>query len=662
MTDLVPRTEGGTPSGLDFDTPGDRSRDFEKARRHTRHVRHLRIVLPIAFVSIIVIYVATILKTAGWGANLAQIALPHILPTDLTMRNPHYQGYNEDGSRYKIAAATAQPDFKNTNIITLNGITAELIDAKKLKTNMTAKHGVYDSNSNSLQLDGDINIVSQDGVKAQLTEATINTKSSVITSKKPVAITFPAGSVHSLEMTLKPKQQHVTFSGDVRANLNPPPKSAAKPEKKPENQMFVGSDTPVTITSQHLEIFYGDKRAIFKGEVIARQGTATLTTPQLETSYDTGTANAQGKLETNKTEDKSTPSLSATSGKLRRIIAQGPVVMTQGSLDRVTCQMADFDTLNETAILTGNVIMTSGPGQRARSDRVDLDQGRQRAVLTGNVVVTQDKNILKGRRLEIDQLQQEIRLTSPAGVGYGAGRITARFVQNAASVAAKRKSKSATASRKKQLGGFRADPTVPLDIIANQLVVRDRIKTAIFTGKVEAQQGAFKIEAMELRALYTGSAALGNISSTGRRASSPGATSLKSIKANKNVVITGSGGQRVKGDWAEFDVAKGQMVVGGNVEILQGGNVIHGTKLTIDTKTGRSIIETAPKNTIARPQGGGWVTTSGDKSGNSATPSNSGRPSAVFYLNDVTKKRRSKSKPRRSSASSAWEAQTAPPR
>jgi len=657
MTDLAPHTSGGQPSGLAFEGEiGDRTKDFEKARRHSKHVRLLRLTLPVVTVVITGLYVFSVLKTAGVGENIPSLALPNILPTDLAMHNPHYEGYAKDGSMYHVKADTATPNLKTPNLIELHGITAELIDTQKQKTILTAKGGLFDNKKSILTLRDGINIKGQDGLNAKLQSAVVNSKTNVITSQDPVEVAFPAGTVRSDKLILKQKQKHVLFSENVKANLKPPPRKnepSAKPkpqDSQSKNQMFVGSNTPIAITSNTLDIYDGEKRALFKGTVTARQGLATLSTPELEASYDTGSASTtQGKSTSG-----AASGFSSTGGKLRRILAKGPVVMTQGPQDRVTCNAADFDALNETAVLSGNVIMSSGPGRNARSDRVDLNQGQERAVLSGNVVVTQDKNVLKGRRLEVDQRNGITRLTSPAGVGYGAGRISARFIQSG-----KKKNATRKASSSGPTGAFRADPNAPLDITASQLLVRDKIKKATFSGKVQARQGDFKIASSKLHAFYAGSAALGNVASR----STPqavGATALTKVRAEHKVLITGTDGQQVTGDWADFDVAAGKAVVGGAVEIRQAGNVIQGTRLTIDTKTGRTIIETAPKNTTAKPQGGGWVTKNNGRPGQTAAQRNSGRPSAVFYLNDIEKARKGRSSKKKPSTGSAWQAQTAP--
>ena len=652
MTDLAPHHSGAQPSGLAGDGEiGDRTKDFEKARRHSKHVRLLRRVLPIVTVVISGLYVFSVLETSGVGENIPSLALPNILPTDLAMHNPHYEGYAKDGSMYHVKADTATPNLKTPNLIELSGITAELIDTQKQKTILTAKGGLFDNKKSILVLRDGINIKGQGGLKATLQSAVVNSKTNVITSQDPVEVAFTAGTVRSDKLVLKQKEKHVLFSENVKASLQPPPqKNATGSEPPSNNQMFVGSDKPIAITSNTLDIFDGEKRAMFKGSVTARQGLATLSAPELEASYATGgPAATQGN-------DKAAASelFSGSGGKLRRILAKGPVVMTNGPQDRVTCNAADFDAVNETAVLTGDVVLSSGAGRNARADRVDLDQGNERAVLSGNVIVNQDKNVLKGRRLEVDQRNGLTSLTSPAGIGYGAGRISARFIQTG------KKKKTAKPSRSLgRTGAFRADPNAPLDITAGQLLVRDKQKKATFSGKVQARQGQFKIASEKLHAFYSGSAALGDVASRSPTGAAS-ATSLTKVKAENKVMITGTDGQQVTGDWADFDVAAGKAVVGGAVEIRQAGNVIQGTRLTIDTKTGRTVIETAPKNTVAKPQGGGWVTKNNGRPGQTAAQRNSGRPSAVFYLNDIEKARRGRTSKKKPSTGSAWQAQTAP--
>lgn len=655
MTDIAPRFGSHGEVSMASATV-DRDREFRVAARHTRLVKSLRVMLPAASALILIGYFAAVALQAGWHADVARVVLPRILPSDLSMHNPEYEGYSEDGSTYKFAAKSATPDLKNTDIIKLNAITGHLLDAKKSRTDFSAVKGVFNSKTGILELADKIDVDSADGMSARLTQATINTKVSSLISRQPVEVAFPAGTVRSASLGLRYKAKVVDFLHQVRANLNPP-----KPREGTANQitagtatqpgLFSGSDQPVTITSKRFTIFDNEKRGTFTGDVLAVQGTATLTTPELEVSYESG----QTSPSASDSAGDGAPGGMLASGKIRRVIAKGPVVMTQNKTDRVTSEAAEFDAINQTAILTGKVNMTSGPTRNAVSDRADLDQGNQTAILTGNVVVRQDKNVLRGRRLVVERAIGRTTLTSPPALGAGPGRISATFEQSGA------KSKSSAPNESRPLGGFRTDPSKPLDVTADQLVVEDRKKQATFRGGVIAKQGTFKLQAAALTAFYSGSAALGDVASPAPAKGAGAQTNLKRIRADSKVVITGDQDQSVEGDWAEFDIAANKAVVGGDVRLKQNGAIIQGTRLTIDTKSGQSTIDTAPKNTVSKPSGGGWVTKNADGSVVAPPAGSRGRPSAVFFLNQLDPEN-GKKKPaaQQQKGTSSWEPRTAP--
>ena len=75
----------------------------------------------------------------------------------------------------------------------MNGITGELIDAKKLRTTLAAKRGTFDSKANILELFDAIDVAGDAGMKAKLTRATIDTKENIITSREAVMVMMDAG-------------------------------------------------------------------------------------------------------------------------------------------------------------------------------------------------------------------------------------------------------------------------------------------------------------------------------------------------------------------------------------------------------------------------------------------------------------------------------------
>ena len=100
------------------------------------------------------------------------------------------------------------------------------------------------------------------------------------------------------------------------------------------------------------------------------------------------------------------------------------------------------------------------------------------------------------------------------------------------------------------------------------------------------------------------------------------------------MVITGKDGQKVTGEWADFDPASNFATVGGRVVVTQDKNVVEGSKLIMDLTSGRTRFETASPATAAAEE----------SSAASALPCVPGqtctsrpRIRAVFYPKDAKK-------------------------
>lgn len=621
---------------------GDRTASRAAARQHSRNVRLLKTALPVSTVVIVGLYSLSILQTVGWGLGIPKLEMPQILPENLAMQNPHYEGFNKDGGRYWVKAQSAQQDLKNFNLIKLSGITGEITDAKKQRTTIAAARGTFDNKANILELYDTIDIDGDAGMKAKLTRATVETKESIITSKEPVTVMMAAGTINANQMTARQKAKEYTFVDNVRTHLNardPKPGEAAAPASPPaaSNHMIGASNAPVDIVSNRLDINDGTKIALFTGTVTASQAGATLTTPELEVSYE-GSAAPQATADAANT----------GGGKLKRMLAKNPVTMAQANGDTVTSQTADFDPATQRAVLDGDVVIAQAPDKRATADKAEIDQTQKTVLLTGDVVVTQGQNVLKGRRLDFNQVTNKMQLTSPASTG-GAGRINARFQQ-----AQQNGAKATKADKPREQGiafgaTFKTDPSAPVQIEATRLDVDDAVKQAVFTGDVQAIQGNFIIRASEITATYTGSAGL-NGNATAADPAAKGAAQLSRIRAKTNVKITSNDGQNATGDWADFDPKANMATLGGDVVLTQGKNVVRGTKLVIDMTTGESVIKTE-----AVADGRPTVAPDGTATAATGTPS---RPSAVFYPGEM---KAAADKKKANKAEDGWQARSPPP-
>ncbi|KWT70579.1 hypothetical protein APY04_0859 [Hyphomicrobium sulfonivorans] len=607
-------------------TAAERARNFKLAKRHTRLVRLLRWLFPVSIVGILGLYLLLMLDNSGMVSQLPRLEVPRIIPENLTMDNPSYEGYTNDGGRYTVHAKTAVQDFTNTDFVRLNTITGDLFDAKKARTRLTALEGEFNTKENQLVLSGGIDIVADSGLKAKLSRATILTNESLITSNEPVLVEMPTGTIRSNSMRLLSKTREIAFVDDVRAHLIPPKNEnadgaandAAKPDGSSATAPLIGGgDAPIDINANRLDIDDTGKTATFTGKVHARQADAALETAALEVFYEGGNAEDGSAAAT-------TPDMPGAGAKIQRIVSRTPVVMTRAPNDRVTGANLDYDAINQVAVIDGDVKMLSGPDRNATARRVTVDQKADTILLTGNVAVSQGRNQLKGERLFVDRAKGRTQLSAAAARGDN-GRIWTQFYRTEASNAQQKGQSAAAASAAAgAVGVFKTDPSAPITVEAARLDVDDRAKQAIYNGEVHAVQGDFVVRTSQLKAFYTGAAGLAEDT-----VKTPDAApaQLSRIEARGKVVVTSRDGQKASGDWANYDVKKNEVVLGGDVVLTQDKNVINGTKLTINMLTGQSIIDSGDS--------GAWSARAAPQAKNaSGYTVRKGRPSAIFYPKD----------------------------
>ncbi|HET6388515.1 LPS export ABC transporter periplasmic protein LptC [Hyphomicrobium sp.] len=606
---------------------GDRSKSRKAAHRHSKRVRILKFALPLTAIATTAITTVNILGNAGLAPSLPKLEVPQIVADNLKMHNPHYEGFNDDGGRYWVKAETAQQDLKTLTAIHLQGITGELTDPKKQKTNLVAARGLFDNKSNVLELYDSIEVTGDGGLTAKLTRATIKTKENIITSDQPSVITMGAGQISSNQLTIRQKAKEYTFLENVRTHMKPKDAPAPAPEDQSAQQSlpFGKPGEPVEVLANRLDIDDVKKTAFYTGKVIATQGGATMTAPEMTVTYEGSVAPEGGDTTKAAAQDASSQGT-----KVKQIVATESVVLTQPNGQTATSHTALFDTVSNTAVLEGDVVLSQGEDKKAVGDRLDYDQTAQTMVLTGPVVVTQGSNVLRGRRLTYHRATSKMQLTAPgdASNGISPGRITAHFVRPSAKPGAPAEEEEEESGGGISFGAaFKTDANSPYDVVAEKLEVDDVAKTAVFTGNVSAVQGSISMRSQELTAFYTGNA---GIAADGDAAASATPASLTHLTARKKVVVTAKDGQTATGDWAEVDVKKNTTTLGGAVVLTQGKNIVNGTRLVIDMNTGEATIKTEPTATS------GTVMSSQDGASKGEI-FKAERPSAVFYPGQLKK-------------------------
>ena len=134
------------------------------------------------------------------------------------------------------------------------------------------------------------------------------------------------------------------------------------------------SKEPVDISADTNEVFQNDHRVVYRGQVEALQGVQRLRTPEL-TLYFTPREGAPKAA--------TSGGLGGGFGAISRMEATGPVYLVT-------------------------------PTQSAKGDHGTYEAASDTMVLTGNVVLLQDKNVVRGDRLVIDQKTGHATITSGA--------------------------------------------------------------------------------------------------------------------------------------------------------------------------------------------------------------------------------------------------------
>lgn len=166
-------------------------------------------------------------------------------------------------------------------------------------------------------------------------------------------------------------------------------------------------------------------------------------------------------------------------------------------------------------------------------------------------------------------------------------------------------------AQKNLFAGFGTKSDEPYEIDADELEVLDAEKIAILTGNVNVRQGTSLLKAPYLKVFYD------NAGDAGSGAESQGIRRLEA----RNGVYVESGTQVATGDEADYDAEAEEMIMTGNVVLVDGCNVIKGDQLYVNLRTGESKVTAPQKKRIKL-----ILTPGGDKPQGDAPSGECGKP------------------------------------
>jgi len=193
---------------------------FLRANRHSSRVRLLRIALPVIAVLIIAgIAGAYILSQA----NLPKVTIATTAFENgrMVMRNPVLDGVDGKQQPYRLTAKQAVQDPKQPKQVELDSISAEVPVQEGIYAHILAGTGFYDGDEKHLDLGGEIEVVTDDGMTAKLQDAAVNIGAGTLKTSNPVAMTTEQAKISAESMFVEDNGARVVFENRVRMTIFP---------------------------------------------------------------------------------------------------------------------------------------------------------------------------------------------------------------------------------------------------------------------------------------------------------------------------------------------------------------------------------------------------------------------------------------------------------
>ena len=148
------------------------------------------------------------------------------------------------------------------------------------------------------------------------------------------------------------------------------------------------------------------------------------------------------------------------------------------------------------------------------------------------------------------------------------------------------------------------DQDQPVQIEAASLEVRDKNKTATFSGSVQVVQGDTKMKCQTLVVFYGKEVGIaGATAALEAKPSGPmpqSAQNIRRIEARGGVTVV-TKDQTASGDLGVYDLVSKTITLTGNVVVSQGQNVIHGERVVVDMVTGNARVESTNEGGATTP-------------------------------------------------------------
>ena len=195
-------------------------RSFNRAHRHSGIVRFLRIALPLTAVAIIAILVSAYFWSQSMLPNL-KIETTAIIDSKMVMKNPELNGVDKDNRPYNLTAREAITDPEKPRQVELLEIDANVPMDQGLFAKVLAGTGFYDAEAKLLNLGGEVDVKTDNGMTMNLQDADIDIGAGSLKTSNPVMITTEQAKISADRMFVENNGGNVIFESPVKMTIYP---------------------------------------------------------------------------------------------------------------------------------------------------------------------------------------------------------------------------------------------------------------------------------------------------------------------------------------------------------------------------------------------------------------------------------------------------------
>ena len=197
-----------------------READFQRAQAHSSKVRMLKWSLPTLGVALALAFggYTFLSRVPQLTYDIASVAYAD---GKLVMANPKVNGVTAENRPYSMTAARAVQDPGKQHIVELEGIDAVIPIDVENSAAIVAERGVYDSETNILNIDSPFSVTASNGVAAKLVNATVSIDEGTMKTDKPVEITRNGSKITADSLSVLENGKVIVFENRVRLIIMP---------------------------------------------------------------------------------------------------------------------------------------------------------------------------------------------------------------------------------------------------------------------------------------------------------------------------------------------------------------------------------------------------------------------------------------------------------